>query len=394
VDDASLGTIDTTHLDPAFYASRAGIFEVHAGSIPKVKIVPAIMSGGAGTRLWPLSTEAMPKQFHRLGSEATLMQETILRLVESAGIQPASPIVICGQQHCDVVDAQLTELGLKPSAIVQEPFGRNTAVVAAMAALLAQESEPDALVLLMPADHIIADKAHFSEGLAKAAPVARERIVVFGVDPTAPETGYGYIESGADIDGYVREVVRFTEKPDLETAKAYLAGGRHTWNAGIFLFSPAVLLGELERHAPEVKAAAELALAKAVRTGPMIALDRDAFDACPSISIDYAIMEKTDRAAVAPLGVGWADIGSWSEVWRLGPHDERGNTRRGSTVLIDTDGSLVWATDKTVGVIGLQDLIVVQTEDAVIVLPRSRAQDVKLLVDQVRAKAAAARGAG
>jgi mannose-1-phosphate guanylyltransferase/mannose-6-phosphate isomerase len=331
----------------------------------------------------------MPKQFHKIGSDSTLLQETIHRLVATEGIEPQAPIVICGLAHAKVVDRQLAEIGVTPAAIVQEPFGRNTAVVAALAALLARDSDPDALVLLMPADHIIADSQAFSAGLAKAAPAARDHIVVFGVEPTAPETGYGYIESGADIDGYVREVVRFTEKPNLETAEAYLAGGRHTWNAGIFLFSPAVFLAELERLAPQVKIAAELALAGAKRSGVLIALDAQAFAACPSISIDYAVMEKTRHAAVAPLGVGWADIGSWSEVWRLGPQDARGNLERGDAVLIDAEDTLVWSSGKTVGVIGVKDLIVVQTEDAVIVLHRSRAQDVKLLVEQIKAKAAA-----
>ncbi len=346
------------------------------------------MSGGAGTRLWPLSTERIPKQFHAIGSENSLLQEAVLRLTPSDDLEAAGLILICNRSHASIVADQLATLGVTPTALVLEPFGRNTAVVAALSALIAQAADPDALVLLMPADHIIGDRATFSAGLARVAPIARSDIVVFGVQPTAPETGFGYIESGEIIGGAVRKVLRFAEKPDLETAKAYLAGGRHTWNAGIFLFSPAVMLGELERFAPEVLQSAREALDRAHRTGATIDLDDEAFAACRSISIDYAVMEKTDRAAVAPLGVDWADVGSWNEIWRLGPQDDKGNRVRGDVLVIDSEGSLVWSDSKTVGVIGVKDLIVVQTEDAVIVLPRSRAQDVKLLAERIKARGA------
>src|SRR6185437_1678565 len=227
----------------------------------------------------------------------------------------------------------------------------------------------------------IADSAGFSEAVARAFGAAREHIVTFGVAPTGPETGYGYIEGGEQIDGPVRKVARFAEKPDLATAKAYVAGGRHLWNAGIFLFSPRILLAEMERFEPEVVAAVDLALARASRAGPAIALDAEAFGKCPSISIDYAVMEKTDRAAVTPIGVPWADVGSWSELWRLGPRDHQGNFLKGDALAIDAEDTLVWAGSRTVGVIGVKDLVVVETEEAVLVLPRDRAQDVKLLVE-------------
>jgi mannose-1-phosphate guanylyltransferase/mannose-6-phosphate isomerase len=346
------------------------------------------MSGGSGTRLWPLSTDRSPKQFHALGSGQTLIQDSIARLVAVAGLEPVDPILICNRRHAEVADRQLAEMGRAATALVLEPFGRNTAAVAAIAALLALDADPDALVLLMPADHVIADIAGFSATIASAAPVARSHIVVFGVDPTAPETGYGYIEGGRTIGGTVREVVRFAEKPDLQTAEAYLAGGRHLWNAGIFLFSPQILLAEMERFAPEVLQASRRSLEGARRSGIVIDLDETAFAACPSISIDYALMEKTDRAAVAPIGVDWADVGSWSELWRLGPRDDRDNFVRGDVLLVDTDDTLVWADSKMVGVIGVKDLIIVQTEEAVIVLPKSRAQDVKLLVEQIKARSA------
>jgi mannose-1-phosphate guanylyltransferase/mannose-6-phosphate isomerase len=345
------------------------------------------MSGGSGTRLWPLSTDLRPKQFHALGSDQSLIQETVRRLISSEALEVGAPILICNRRHAALVGEQMAGLG-PAAAVVLEPFGRNTAAVAAIAALLAEAEDPDALVLLAPADHVIGDAAGFSATIAAAAEAAREHIVTFGVDPTAPETGYGYIEAGALIAGTVRKVVRFAEKPDLETAQAYLAGGKHLWNAGIFLFSPRVMLAEMQRLAPGVVEASRAALAGARREGTTIDLDEEAFGACPSISIDYAVMERTDKAAVAPIGVGWADVGSWSELWRLGPRDDAENFVRGDALLIETQGSLIWADSKTVGVIGLSDVIVVQTDDAVIVLPKSRAQDVKQLVEQFKARAA------
>jgi mannose-1-phosphate guanylyltransferase/mannose-6-phosphate isomerase len=347
------------------------------------------MSGGSGTRLWPLSTDKKPKQFHALGSDLSLLQETVSRLRGSPDLEPLEPILISNQRQAELIEGQIAALGRTASAVVLEPFGRNTAAVATMAALLAQSQDADALVLLTPADHVIVDAEGFSATIARAVPAARDHIVTFGIEPTSPETGYGYIEAGRAIDDVARKVVRFAEKPDLATAQAYLAGGRHFWNAGIFLFAPAVLLAEMERLAPGVVAACRAALALARRKGVVIALDEEAFAACPSISIDYAVMEHTDKGAVAPLGVSWADVGSWSELWRLGPQDARGNFVRGDGVLIDTEDCLIWTEGKTLGAIGVRDLIIVQTEDAVIVLPKNRAQDVKLLLEQVKARATA-----
>jgi mannose-1-phosphate guanylyltransferase/mannose-1-phosphate guanylyltransferase/mannose-6-phosphate isomerase len=284
------------------------------------------------------------------------------------------------------VSEQSLEIAVHPSAIVLEPMGRNSAPAAVAAARLAQEIDPDALVILMAADHHIADTAGFSQAVARAFETAQEHIVTFGVAPTHPETGYGYIEGGESIDGPVRKVVRFAEKPDLATAEAYLAGGRHLWNAGIFLFAPKILLAEMKRFEPEVVAAVDRALARAGRAGPEIALDAEAFAECPSISIDYAVMEKTDRAAVTPIGVDWADVGSWSELWRLGPRDGQGNFLKGDAVVIDAEDTLVWAGSRTVAVIGVKDLVVVETPEAVLVLPRDRAQDVKLLVERIKAR--------
>jgi mannose-1-phosphate guanylyltransferase/mannose-6-phosphate isomerase len=353
-----------------------------------IRLIPAVLSGGSGSRLWPLSTDALPKQFHALASEKTMIQETVRRLISAADeLIVLPPLLVCSGRHEAHVRDQMEEIGGEPAAVVLEPFGRNSAPAAAVAARLAYEMDTEALVVLMAADHVLGEPEAFHNAIARSVRAAEDNIVVFGVTPTGPETGYGYIESGEVIDGDVRKVVGFAEKPDLATAQAYVAGGRHLWNAGIFLFKPAVLLAEMQRLAPEVLAASDAALAASRRSGAYIHLNEAAFAACPSISLDYAVMEKTDRAAMIPIGSSWADVGSWSELWRLGPRDAQDNFVRGDGILIDTEGSLVWAENKTVGVIGVKDLIVVQTGDAVIVLPKSRAQEVKLLVEQIKARA-------
>lgn len=351
------------------------------------RLLPVVLSGGSGTRLWPLSTDAAPKQLHALVSERTMLQETLRRLAAApSGVEVLPPILICSARHNEAVSEQMLEIAVRPSAVVLEPMGRNSAPAAVAAARLALEIDPDALVLLMAADHHIADSAGFTEAVARAYETAREHIVTFGVEPTGPETGYGYIEAGDEIDGPVRKVVRFAEKPDLATAKAYVAGGRHLWNAGIFLFAPQVLLAEMERFAPAVTAAVDQALERGQRAGPTILLDAEAFRHCPSISLDYAVMEKTHRAAVTPIGAPWVDVGSWSELWRLGPRDAQGNLLKGDALVIDAEDTLVWAGSRTVGVIGVKDLVVVETETAVLVLPRERAQDVKLMVERIKAR--------
>jgi mannose-1-phosphate guanylyltransferase/mannose-6-phosphate isomerase len=352
-----------------------------------LRLLPAVLSGGSGTRLWPLSTDEVPKQFHALCSGQSMLQDTIARFAQSdPNIEVLPPIIIGGQRHGELMATQVAELGVQPLHIVLEPFGRNSAPAAAVAARLAEAHDPDALVILMAADHLIPDPAGFRAAVARSAQAAADHIVVFGVAPTSPETGYGYIEAGELIDGPARLVARYAEKPDLKTAEAYLASGRYLWNAGIFLFSPAVMLAELKRFAPDVLRAVDAALEAAELGGASIRLDERAFAECPSISIDYAVMEKTDRAAVTPIGVDWADVGSWSELWRQGPLDGRNNFTHGDALLIDADDSLVWAGSRTVGVIGVKDVIVVETEGAVIVLPKSRAQDVKLLVEQIKAR--------
>lgn len=357
-------------------------------------VIPVIVSGGAGTRLWPLSTPEKPKQFHALSGAETLIQQTARRLAGSDGLRVLDPILICNRRHLDTVRIQMDAIGCAPSAIVLEPFGRNTAPVAMAAALLAGAIDPEALVLLMPSDHLIADPRVFAEAVANAAPAARDRIVLLGVKPAAPETGFGYIESGPPLSERlpgVFEVARFVEKPDRRAAEAYLESGRYLWNAGVFLFAPAVLTAEMEQLAPAVAASTAAALRAAVRQAEVVTLDAEAFAACPSISLDYAVMEKTERAAVACLDAGWADIGSWNSLWSEGARDAQDNLVRGDAHLIDVEDSLVWSEDRAVGVIGLKGVVVVQTENAVLVLPKARAQEVKRLAEQVAARNQAVR---
>ncbi|MGZ3368188.1 MAG: mannose-1-phosphate guanylyltransferase/mannose-6-phosphate isomerase [Caulobacteraceae bacterium] len=347
-------------------------------------IIPVAVSGGAGTRLWPLSTESRPEQFHALSSDLTLLQATVTRLAATDDVAFGKPILVCNRRHAELAQAQMAEVDRPPAAVVLEPFGRNTAAVAVSASLIAESLDPEALVLLMPSDHLIRRPEAFAAAVAEAAPLARDRFVLFGVVPSSPETGYGYIETGEALQGRLRAVARFVEKPDFETARAYLAGGRHLWNAGIFLFSPRLLLQEMARLAPDVARCTRNALGTSVGPG-LFELQPDAFAACPSISLDYAVMEHTDRAAVLPLDAGWADIGSWNSIWEQGPHDASGNMVHGETEALDCEDCLIWAEDGLVAAIGLRDLVVVRTEKAVMVLPKSRAQDIKSLVERLKA---------
>jgi mannose-1-phosphate guanylyltransferase / mannose-6-phosphate isomerase len=355
-----------------------------------VRIAPVIMSGGSGSRLWPLSTEAHPKQFHALGGEAPMIQATALRLAPEmpgeAELVFLPPIVICNRAHEALVREHLAEAGIEPLAVVLEPFGRNTAAVAATAAMLTAELCPEALTLLLPADHVIADAASFRAAVQRGA-MAPDRIITFGIAPTGPETGYGYIQQGRDIADGVYEVARFAEKPARAVAEAYLADGGYAWNGGIFLFAPGTMLTELATYRPDILDATRTALAQAERAGTTVRFGDAAFADIPSESIDFAVMEHTRLAAVAPCDVGWADIGSWSELWRLGDKDARGNVQRGETVVLDSDDCLVWADrGMEVGVVGLRDVVVVAAGGAVAVLPKDRAQDVKKVVEALRAR--------
>ncbi len=341
------------------------------------------MSGGSGTRLWPASTEARPKQFHALGSTDTMLQDTASR-VRAEGF--LAPVIIGNHRHGSEIVEQLREVGIEPQDVILEPFGRNTASVGVIAAAWAERHAPGALVLLMPADHVIRDAEGFRTAIVHAAEAAQSRIVTFGIEPTGPETGYGYIQSGDLLYNGVSAVQRFVEKPTRAVAEAYLSHGGYSWNAGIFLYSPSLFLSEARRLCPDLvdRATAALDGAKTIDTGKL--LDPDIFASCPSQPIDIAVMEKTDKAAVMPISVGWADIGSWSELWRHGAEHGEANHSRGEVVSIDTVGSLLWSDGPTISVIGLTDIIVVATAEHVLVLPKHRAQDVKAVVEQWKTK--------
>lgn len=339
------------------------------------------MSGGSGTRLWPLSTEAAPKQFHALGGRHSLIAETALRLTgERNGLEFMPPIIIAGEKHRELVADRLAAAGVAAAAVVLEPEGRNTAATAAIAALVVSEIDPDALVLLMPADHVVADAPAFEAAVRRSAETALTRIVTFGIQPDRPETGYGYIKQGDRLMDGVFTIERFTEKPAREVAEEYLREGGYSWNSGVFFFHPDVMLEEFSNAAIDIREGAKQALERAQRHGGEILLDAYAFGAVRSAPVDVAVMEKTNRAAVAPCDIGWADIGSWAELWRLADKDGQGNAVSGPVMVLDGADNLVRAEGIHVSLAGVSDLIVVATKDAVLILPRDRAQDVKKLI--------------
>lgn len=356
-----------------------------AAPAPPGRIVPVILSGGSGTRLWPVSRETFPKQLWPLVSARTMMQETALR---ANGPDFAPPVVVCNHEHRFLVGEQLRGAGVSDARIVLEPVGRNTAPAIAAAALLVAEQDPDAVLWMLAADHAVADAPALHRALAVAADAAREgHFVTFGMRPSAPETGYGYIERGdalAGIEG-AYAVARFLEKPDAATAARLVQTGRHLWNSGMFVFTAATMLGELERHAPEVLAAVRGAVAGRTRDLDFIRLAAEPFAAAPNISLDYAVAERTERAAVVPADLGWSDVGSWGALWELGAKDADGNVAVGD-VLLEAAGQCYVRSDGILtAVVGLSDAIVVVTEDAVLAMHRDRSQDVKRIVDRLRA---------
>ncbi|CAA9243148.1 MAG: Mannose-1-phosphate guanylyltransferase / Mannose-6-phosphate isomerase [uncultured Acetobacteraceae bacterium] len=348
-------------------------------------VVPVILSGGSGSRLWPLSREGYPKQFWPLvGGARTMLQETASRAV-GPGFAP--PVVVCNEAHRFLVAEQLREAKIADARILLEPAARNSAPAVAAAALLLRQTDPDAVLWLMAADHAIADVPVLHAALESAVAAARAgRIVTFGMRPTKAETGYGYIERGGELPGLprVHAVARFIEKPDAATAETLVAGGRHLWNSGMFVATAATLLDELARFAPAVVETVERAMAAAQRDLDFVRLGEAEFAAAPAISIDYAVMEKTERAAVVPTSIGWADIGSWAALWEAAERDGAGNATTGPAELLDCRGCYVRSEGILTAAIGLKDTVVVTTDDAVLVVPRDRAQDVKALVERMR----------
>lgn len=341
------------------------------------EVVPVILSGGAGTRLWPLSRELYPKQLLKLTSDQTLLQETARRV-------SGAPIVVCNQEHRFIVAEQLREIGITPRAVVIEPVGRNTAPAAAVAALLAAADE-DKLLLVMPSDHMIRDPAAFRDAVARAVPLAEAGLLVtFGIQPHEPNTGYGYIKRGTALEGGYR-VERFVEKPDHATAETYLASGEYSWNSGIFLFPARLYVEELARRLPEMVEACRKALAEGSADLFFFRLGDEAFAAMTGQSIDYAVMEHTDKAALVPVDMGWSDIGSWSALWQESKEGEDGNALIGDVIAIDTADSYVRTERSLVATIGVRDLIVVATDDVVLVADKAHDQQVKQVVEQLKA---------
>jgi mannose-1-phosphate guanylyltransferase/mannose-6-phosphate isomerase len=347
-------------------------------------LYPVILSGGSGTRLWPLSRAALPKQLLPLASDRTMLQETVIRLGGMVDI--GAPLVVCNNDHRFLIAEQMREIGVEPLGIFLEPMGRNTAPAAAVAALTLLKRDPDGVMLLLPADHLINDVPAFHAAVADGMKaVALGRLVTFGIVPDSPHTGYGYIQRGEALAGTTaRQVARFVEKPDAATAQRFLASGDYFWNSGMFLFSARQFVEELEQYRPDMLAACRRALEAGEHDLDFCRLDKAAFADCPSDSIDYAVMERTLNAAVVPAEIGWNDIGAWSALWDVGRKDADDNVVRGDVYLDGVKGSYVRAESRMVAALGVENLLIVETPDAVLVAHQSKAQDVKKVVDYLK----------
>ncbi len=350
----------------------------------KNSITPVILSGGSGSRLWPLSREAYPKQFIRLTGSDTLIQQTAKRI--SSLENATSPLVVCNNQHRFLVAEQLQQVQIYPLDIILEPAKRNTAPAIAVAAMRILEQDPECVMLVLPADHLLGDVARFHDAVSRGRDHAiAGKLVTFGIRPASPETGYGYIKQGNAVSEGVYAIERFVEKPQSETAEEYLSSGEYFWNAGIFMFTPGTYLEEMDRFQPEMLEYCRTAYEKAFRDMDFMRLDREAFEACPADSIDFAIMEKTDRGVVAELDTSWTDVGSWEALWKICPCDQAHNAVHGDVILEDVSNSLILSRKRLVAALGVHDLVVVETSDAILVADRRRAQDVKKIVRTLKA---------
>jgi mannose-1-phosphate guanylyltransferase/mannose-6-phosphate isomerase len=345
------------------------------------KIQPVILAGGTGTRLWPLSRELYPKQLLNLIEDISLLQATIKRIETLSNMLP--PLVMVGEDHRFLVQNQIVELGLQDKiTIILEPVGRDTAPAICAAVVYALKGhDDDTMMVVLPADHLISNQEAFLQGIEQAQKLAAEgNLVTFGITPHSPETGYGYIQKGEEY-----EVLSFVEKPDKETAETYLAGGNYFWNSGIFAFTLKTFVSELRKYAPQTCESMENSVAKGQDDEPFFRLDRVSMEACACESIDYALMEKSDRIAVVPVDMDWSDIGSWKTLWDVSKKDRDGNVVHGDVVLEDVQNSLVRSENRLVAGVGLKDTLVVETADAILVAPFARAQEVKKIVARIKA---------
>ena len=350
-------------------------------------IVPVILAGGSGTRLWPLSRDMYPKQLIKIINEKTMLQETLIRL---SGLEDmGNPMVICNDNHRFIVAEQLREIEITAESILLEPVGRNTAPALAVAALRMLSQGLNPLLLVLPADHIIRDVSVFHEALSSGESFAKaDYLITFGIVPEIAETGYGYIRKGDRLsDPEDREVVKiaeFIEKPDKKNAEAYVKSGLFCWNSGMFMFKASQAIEELKKYAPEIVEACERALHSGKKDLDFFRLDAEAFEICPNESIDYALMEKTGKGAMVPLKAGWDDLGSWAALWKVGEKNQNGNVIQGDVLTYDVKNSYLKATHRMIAAVGLENHIVIETSDAVLISPIERVQEVKQLVDQLK----------
>ena len=347
-------------------------------------ILPIIMAGGTGSRLWPLSRELFPKQFQKLYGQTTMLQATVLRL---QGLECLLPLVICNEEHRFIVAEQLRQIGQLDHNIILEPIGKNTAPALALAAIYAAEYEDNPALLVLAADHVVLDEDAFRTAVVEAqVHVKQNKLVTFGVIPHAPETGYGYIKynpNSSEQSGFTVE--EFVEKPDLETAEAYLESGNYLWNSGIFAFKSQSYLDELKSHRPDIYSACSNAMQSVDIDLDFIRIDKESFFECPAESIDYAVMEKTTNAVVIAMDAGWSDVGAWSSLWEVSDKDKNDNVITGDVLTVDSHNNYIFAETGLVATVGLDNIIVVQTKDAVLVASKDRSQEVKSIVNQLKA---------
>jgi mannose-1-phosphate guanylyltransferase/mannose-6-phosphate isomerase len=367
-----------------------------------MQIQPVVLSGGSGTRLWPLSREKYPKQLLPLIGEDSMLQATVRRVEGIAGLELAAPLVVSNEEYRFVIAEQLRLMGT-PGTVVLEPLGRNTAPALTIGAQAAMKNGADPVLLVMPADHVITNKTAFQAAVKHGAALASDgAVVTFGITPETPETGYGYIQSGADFagdgTGGAKRIARFVEKPNLETAQSYLAEGNYLWNSGLFMMRASVWLAALKACRPDILAACDAAWAQGQTDGEFVRVGKEAFSQCPSDSIDYAVMERLATGnsgpsgttglppgVVIPLSAGWSDVGAWDALWQVLPKDSDGNVSQGDVILQDSHNTLALSEKRLIACVGVNDLIVVETADAILVAHKDKTQDVKKIVDRLKA---------